>query len=176
MPVPPRRLLASAFFPLRAGSIALVSRPLLPAAGRGCALRAAVAAQGVSWMEGTFTAFQQTAAPSQTRGAILNPSRCSIILRLGHGELLLPDGQVSLRSCCFAARRFLNPPRLPTARCLYLQHNQPPTPSPAISTSRNQPARLRNWSGQWPRLTAGAGGGADKTERFLKKLTARESA
>jgi hypothetical protein len=49
-------------------------------------------------MKSPFATLQQTETPSSLTGTVLQLGRFSIIFKLGHGEWLLPDGQVSLRS------------------------------------------------------------------------------
>jgi hypothetical protein len=72
---------------------------------------------------------------------------------MGPRELLLPAGQVSLRSANFAARRFYSSPpfRWPTPS---LQDSCRPTALPAISPSRTLPATPRKWPGHRPPPTA----------------------
>ena len=137
------RLLTSSLFALRTGTISTVRRPLSPATGGRLALGAAVAAQGVGRMKSPFATLQQTETPSSLTGTVLHLGRFSIIFKLGHGESLLPDGQVSLRSVNFAARRLLKLPDLLPGRHRSFQHNQSPfksTIESAIKPSRIQPA------------------------------------
>ena len=76
------------------------------------------------------------AALPRMPGDLLHPPRCSITLRLGHGELLLPGGQVSLRSVNFAARRFFELPHVLPVWYRPFQHNHTPPVFPAINPSR----------------------------------------
>ncbi len=94
-------------------------------------------------MKSPFATLQQTETPSSLTGTVLHLGRFSIIFKLGHGEWLLPDGQVSLRSVNFAARRLLKLPELLPDRHRSFQHNQipiQPTIESAIKPSRNHPA------------------------------------
>ncbi len=94
-------------------------------------------------MKSPFATLQQTETPSSLTGTVLHLGRFSIIFKLGHGEWLLPDGQVSLRSVNFAARRLLKLPDLLPGRHRSFQHNQipiQPTIESAIKPSRNHPA------------------------------------
>jgi hypothetical protein len=95
---------------LFAASITAVGGPLSPAARGRSAFRTAVSAKRMTRLEDPLTALQKTDAAARTRRGALHESRTAATLRWAQGELLLPAGQVSLRSAYFAARRFYSSP------------------------------------------------------------------
>jgi len=102
--------------PLFAGPITAVRRLLSPPPRRFTTSRTAIAGQRVPRTERLLAAFQQTDAATQSPRKGLHPADGSITLRLGHGEVMLPAGQVSLRSANFAARRLIHPPFISCGR------------------------------------------------------------
>ena len=101
-------LFSATLLAVRAGAITTVSRPLPPTTGCRFTVQTAIAAQGVRRTKRPFTALQQTDTKSRVPRNLLHPPRCSINLRLAHGELLLPGGQVSLRRSTSQRGVFLN--------------------------------------------------------------------
>jgi hypothetical protein len=146
-------LFSATLLAVRTGAIMTVSPAPLPTTGGRFAVCAAIAAQRVGRKKRLFTALQQTDTRSRGPRNLLHPPRCSITLRLGHGESLLPGGQVSLRSANFAARRFFELPHVLPARYLSFQHSHISIVFPAINPSRiPQPPPAKS-TGHKPLLT-----------------------
>ena len=93
------RLFSPALPPTFAGPIPPVGLALRPTASLGTAGLAAISAQGIVGDEVAVTALQQTTPNARTTRTGALPFRSlQVMLVLGHGRSLLPNGQVSRRS------------------------------------------------------------------------------
>lgn len=104
-------------------------------------------------LEQPLAALQETKSPPQSPGG-LQRIRFSATLEWAHGELPLPNGQVSLRSLNFAARRFfLEPAAPPRGRTISPEYSQRP-PSARHHPIAEYASHVAIMAGHKPLLTA----------------------